>query len=66
MYCLLISTLKWKLVYEGVPITIYVDSENSISGYDFWNTNERTNAITRFFNIVTGSISAEVFDFPQP
>lgn len=54
-------------MYAGVlPTTILVDDKNLIHGWDFWDNNERTYAITRLFNIVTGRIPKQVFDFPDP
>lgn len=43
-----------------------VDGNSVIHGYDYWDPNERTYAITRLFNIVVGKLPAELFEFPQP
>ena len=49
-----------------LPVTLLLDGNITICGYDFWSPDERTYVITRFFNIVIGELNAELFDFPQP
>lgn len=48
------------------PVTVLVDGTQVIHGYDYWDPNERTYAITRLFNIVTGELPGYLFEFPQP
>jgi hypothetical protein len=53
------------MLYQGaIPVTILLDEDNTIQGYDFLGTETRARAITRFFNIMVGQIGKELFDFP--
>lgn len=52
-------------MYQGViPVTVLLDQNNVIQGYDFWSKVRRTYVVTRFFNIIVGPINGNVFDFP--
>ncbi|KAJ5556800.1 hypothetical protein N7494_000715 [Penicillium frequentans] len=49
---------SWNIMYQGaIPVTVYVDNCNSVVGYDFFTTGERTKAITEYFNIQANASS---------
>jgi hypothetical protein len=53
-------------LFQGaIPAKILLDKNDVIQGYDYWGTAQRTYVITRFFNIILGTIRSEVFDFPS-
>jgi hypothetical protein len=53
-------------LFQGaIPAKILLDKNDVIQGYDYWGTDQRTYVITRFFNIILGTIGSEVFDFPS-
>lgn len=47
-------------------MTVLVDSNGIVHGFDFFNPDQRTYAITRFFNIVIATLDSRLFNFPQP
>jgi hypothetical protein len=56
---------QWDILYQGVmPVTVLLDKENVVQGYDFIGSETRARAITRFFNIILGPFGSDVFDFP--
>ena len=56
---------QWKILYENSdPVTVYLDSSDTVVGYDFYDVTTRTGIVNRFFNIEHGEIGKEVFDFP--
>ena len=57
---------QWNIMFQGaIPAKILLDKNDIIQGYDYWGTELRTYAVTRFFNIILGKIDAKVFDFPS-
>ncbi len=57
----------WNFLFGGsIPVSAFVDGNGVVHGYNFWDPNQRTYVITRLFNIVTGTIAKDVFDFPRP
>lgn len=53
-------------MYQGaIPVTVRVDSSNTVTGYDYFSVNLRTRVITNFFNIIVGEVEAGTFDFPD-
>ncbi len=53
-------------MFEGSgPVTIYLDSDGTVIGYDFYDVTTRTGIVNRFFNIEVGKIDKRVFDFPK-
>jgi len=57
---------QWKIVFEGSgPVTVYLDSDGTVIGYDFYDVTTRTGIVNRFFNIEVGEIDKRVFDFPK-
>jgi hypothetical protein len=58
--------IQWHILFQGaIPAKILLDKNDVIQGYDYWGTDQRTYVITRFFNIILGTIGSEVFDFPS-
>ena len=58
--------LQWKIVYESAgPVTVYLDANELVVGYDFYDVTSRTGIVARFFNIELGEIGEEVFNFPK-
>ena len=52
-------------MYQGVvPVTVRVNADNTVTGYDFFAVDLRTRVITNFFNIILGEIDKTVFEFP--
>ena len=45
-------------------MTIYLNTENTIVGFDYFSQTRRTKTITRFFNIILGDVDKSVFEFP--
>ena len=63
---LLLVLLQWNIMFQGaIPAKILLDRNDVVQGYDYWGTELRTYAVTRFFNIILGKIDAKVFDFPS-
>jgi len=59
------KVVAWNVMYQGaIPVTLLLDQKNVVQGYDFWVTNTGAYVVTRFFNILIGEISAEIFEFP--
>ena len=59
-------SLQWNIMFQGaIPAKILLDKNDVVQGYDYWGTELRTYAVTRFFNIILGKIDAKVFDFPS-
>lgn len=57
--------LQWEIIYQGaLPVTILVDAENTVVGYEYFSPVQRTRVVTNFFNVILGEMGAEVFDFP--
>ena len=57
---------QWNIMFQGaIPAKILLDKNGVVQGYDYWGTELRTYAVTRFFNIILGKIDAKVFDFPS-
>ena len=53
-------------MFEGSgPVTVYLDSDATVIGYDFYDVTTRTGIANRFFNIEVGEIDKRVFDFPK-
>jgi len=53
-------------MYQGsMPVTVYLDSDNEVVGYDFFDTSTRTRIVNRYFNIVVGELDGRLFDFPK-
>ena len=53
-------------MFQGaIPAKILLDKNDVVQGYDYWGTELRTYAVTRFFNTILGKIDAKVFDFPS-
>ncbi|KAJ5656002.1 hypothetical protein N7507_007952 [Penicillium longicatenatum] len=49
---------SWNVMYQGaIPVTVYVNNCNYVVGYDFFVTEERTRAITEYFNIQANASS---------
>jgi hypothetical protein len=48
-----------------IPVKVYLNIDNIVMGYDFYDANTRTGAITRFFNVEIGKLDAVLFDFPE-
>jgi hypothetical protein len=44
---------------------VYLDSSETVVGYDFYDVTTRTGIVNRFFNIEFGEIDKRVFDFPK-
>ena len=56
---------QWNIMYQGsIPVSVLLDQENVVQGYDFWATNTSVYVVTRFFNILVAMIGAEIFGFP--
>ena len=45
-------------------MTVLVDAEDRVVGYEYFSPVRRTRVITNFFNIKVGRIDPGVFDFP--
>ncbi len=43
---------------------MYLNSANTVVGYDFFAKNLRAKVITRFFNIILGETDKSIFEFP--
>lgn len=57
--------VQWEILYQGVIlVTILLDEDNIVQGYDFVGKETRAHVITRFFNIIVGPVPSGVFDFP--
>ncbi len=57
---------QWKIVFEGSSlVTVYLDSDGTVIGYDFYDVTTRTGIVNRFFNIEVGEIDKRVFDLPK-
>ena len=53
------------LISGSIPAIVYLDTNNVLLGYDFWGAEQRTKAVTRFFNIIVGKMDNQVFEsFP--
>ena len=53
-------------MFEGSgPVTVYLDSDGTVLGYDFYDVTTRTGIANRFLNIEVGEIDKRVFDFPK-
>jgi hypothetical protein len=53
-------------MYQGAaPVTVFLDPNNVVVGYDFYDTTTRTGVVTRYFNIDIGQIDGRIFDFPK-
>lgn len=53
-------------MYQDVaPVKVYLDSSDTVVGYDFYDTTTRTGIVNRYFNIEFGLIDGRVFDFPK-
>ncbi|KAI9791620.1 MAG: hypothetical protein M1816_003706 [Peltula sp. TS41687] len=56
----------WEVLYQSIiPVTLYLNSENSITRYDYFAPDRRTKVITKLFNIILGETDAAVFEFPK-
>lgn len=56
---------KWEFFFAPtIPVTIYLNTENTIVGFDYFSQTRRTKTITRFFNIILGDVDKSVFEFP--
>ncbi|PTB61694.1 hypothetical protein BBK36DRAFT_9033 [Trichoderma citrinoviride] len=50
--------LPWNIMYQGaIPVTIYVNTCNTIVGYDYFAPGRRTRVVTDFFNIQVNLIA---------
>jgi hypothetical protein len=52
-------------MFQGaIPTRVLLDQDHVIRGYDFWAADARTYVVTRFFNIIVGTLNSDVFEFP--
>jgi hypothetical protein len=56
--------LQWDIIYQ-VPATAYLNMNNVVQGYDFYDPSTRTEVVTRFFNVEVGKLDAALFRFPK-
>ena len=56
----------WNIMYQGIaPVTVYVSTNDTVVGYDFFEPSTRSVIVTRFFNIdVVERLDSHLFDFP--
>ncbi|KAK9761942.1 hypothetical protein K7432_012776 [Basidiobolus ranarum] len=54
----------WNILHGNIPVSIFLDHNNTFVRYDFWTPNRRTFTTTRFFNIKVGDPGASAFEFP--
>jgi hypothetical protein len=52
-------------MFLNLPARVYLDVENVVRGYDFYDTASRTGVVTRFFNIQVGELDDSIFEFPR-
>ena len=55
---------KWSILYQNaIPVTVFVDTCNTVVGYDYFSPGLRTRVVTEFFNIAVGPVPAKIFEF---
>ena len=47
---------QWKIFYDSIPVTVFVDACDVIVGYDYFSPGLRTRVITEFFNTIVGPV----------
>jgi hypothetical protein len=53
-------------MFQGaIPAKILLDKNDVVQGYDYWGTELRTYAVTRFFNIILGKKHPKLKDIPS-
>ncbi|MCJ1244324.1 hypothetical protein MMC30_001522 [Trapelia coarctata] len=57
---------SWNIMYQDIaPVTVYVDTNDTVVGYDFFDPSMRGGIVTRYFNIdVVEHLDSNLFDFP--
>lgn len=57
---------SWHIFYQSAaPVTVYLDANDTVIGYDFFDTGTRGGIVTRYFNIeIVEHLDSHLFDFP--
>ncbi|KAG0046785.1 hypothetical protein BGZ83_008046 [Gryganskiella cystojenkinii] len=54
----------WSFFYSGIPVSVFIDSQDRFVRYDFWFPQYRTFTTTRFYNIQNSVQNKTLFELP--